>query len=86
VTAAETSGEAAMFPRMINMVMSVIPAGVAHPFFSAVNVRSVWMSRPIIKMPVLLAWMRRVDSRWAVFGNILASANLWPSTMMLCHS
>jgi hypothetical protein len=71
--------------------MSIIAAAImSHPLLAVVNVRSVGMSFPIVKLPVLLDGSRILHSRRAMRRNVLTTASdfgpaaaLMAST--LCH-
>jgi len=72
VAAAEAAGEAAMGPRMINMVMDVSTAGVmADPFAVGVDVRRVGMTFPVVESAVLvgLASGSVMHGGWAMLGR-----------------
>src|SRR5208282_3095914 len=92
VAATETAGEAAMFPRMVQMIVSVVAAGVmAHPLSIAMHVGSCGMSFLVVELAVFLGRMWSSYFRRAVLGNVLmATTNFRPSTAalmsaMLCH-
>ena len=56
VTAAESAGEAAMLPGMIQMVVSVAAAGImAHPFSAVVHMGGVGMSFAVVEVAVFPA-------------------------------
>ena len=75
MAATETTGESAMFPWMIQVVMSVAAASImAHPFSAVVYVRSIGMSFPVVEVAVFLSLMRRGRSRRTVPGDVLAAA------------
>ena len=49
MSATDTAGEAAMLPRMVQMVLRIVAAGiVAHPFPTAMYVGSIGMSSLIV--------------------------------------
>jgi hypothetical protein len=73
--AADTPGEAAMLPGMIQMVMRVVGASVmAHPFPTAMYVGSIGMSWLVVEVGVLVERARSVYSRRAVCRNVLTAA------------
>ena len=75
MAATEASGEAAMLPGMIQMVMRVAAAGVvAHPFFTVVYVGSIRMSCLVVEAAVFLGRMRSGYARRTVCGNVLTAA------------
>ena len=90
MTATDTTSEAAMLPRMIQMVMSVAAAGImAHPLPIGMHVGSFGMSCLVVELAVFLGRMRSVYLRRTVLGNVLmAAADLRPAAcmfFMLCH-
>jgi hypothetical protein len=55
MAAAETAGEAAVFPRMVKMIMRVVGAGVmAHPLSVAMYVGSFRMPLLVVELAVFL--------------------------------
>jgi hypothetical protein len=77
--ATDTTAEAAMLPRMIQMVMRVVAAGImADPLFTIVHMGSIRMSRFVVEAAVFLGWMRRRSFRRAVLRNVCAAADLRP--------
>ena len=90
--ATDTAGEAAMLPRMIQMVMRIVGASVmAHPLSTVMNVGSIGMSRLVIEVGVFVERARSGYSRRAVGRNVLTAAtNFGPATAamvaaMLCQ-
>ncbi len=84
VAAAETAGEVAMLPRMIQMVMRVVGAGVmAHPLFAPIDVGSVGMSGLFAEVAVLLGRVRRRYLRRTMCRNVLTPADLRPATTFM---
>jgi hypothetical protein len=75
VAPAETTGEAAMLPRMIQMVVSVVAARImAYPLFTSIDVRSIWVSFLFVEVAVFLRWMRSSNTGGTVGRNVLTSA------------
>jgi hypothetical protein len=74
VTAAESAGEASVFPGMIKMVVRVVAASVmADPLSIGVDMGRVGMTGVVVEMAVLLhgrRGMRRLSGSWAVGGNV----------------
>ena len=69
--AAEPSGEAAVFPGMIEVVVSVAAPGVvADPFAVGMNVRRVGMSALVVEVTVLRGGMRSAHRRGTVVGGV----------------
>ena len=85
VAAAETARESAMFPRMLQMVMSVIAARImAHPFSIRMYVRSFGMSALVAEMPVFLGRTRIVyPGRTMLRDVLMAAADLGPPTPLM---
>jgi hypothetical protein len=75
MAATETAFEAAMFPRMIEVVMRIVTAGVmAYPLSTVVYVRSIRMSFAVVEVTVLLGRTRVLYSGGTVPGDVLTSA------------
>jgi hypothetical protein len=75
MTATDTAGEAPMLPRMIQMVMRVVAAGImAHPLSIGMYVRSFGMSCLVVELAVFLGRMRRGYFRRTVLRNVLMAA------------
>jgi hypothetical protein len=71
VPAAESAGEVAVLPGMIEVIVGIAAAGVvADPFVVGVNVGSVGMSSFVAEMAVVLRWMRCAYGRRTVSGNV----------------
>ena len=67
MTATKAAIEVSMFPWMIEMVVRIVTARVSNPSIIRVNVRSVRMSRPVGKAPVLRHG--RLDSGWLLHST-----------------
>ena len=75
VAAAETAGEAAMLPRMIQMVMRVVAAGImAHPLSIGMHVGSFGMSFLVVEFAVFLGRMWSGYFRRTALRNVLMAA------------
>ena len=74
-----------MLPRTIQMVMSVVAAGVmAHPLFAPIHVRSIGMSFLLAELAVFLGRMWSGYSRRAALRNVLmAATDLWPGATLM---
>jgi hypothetical protein len=72
VAVTEAALEAAVLPRMIEMVMRVATAGVvAYPLSTVVDVGSIGMSFLVVEVATLLGRMRSGCSRRTVRGDVL---------------
>ena len=91
MSATDTAGEAAMLPRMVQMVMRIVAAGImAHPFPTAMYVGSIGMSSFVVEVAMFLDRVRSGYSRRAVCRNVhTAATDVGPAaaTMaaMLCQ-
>jgi len=88
MSATDTAGEAAMLPRMVQMVMRVVAAGiVAHPFPTATYVGSIGMSGLVVEVAMFLDRMRSGYPRRAMCRNVHTAATDVGSAAaaMLCH-
>ena len=75
MAATETAGESAMFERTIQMVMSVVAAGImAHPLSIGMHVGSFGMSAPVVEVAVFLGRTLSCCSRRAMLRNVLMAA------------
>lgn len=77
VTAAKAAGKASVFPRMIEMVVRVVAAGVmADPLAIGVDMRRVGMTGVVVEVTVLLRGrgMRFVNWSRAVGGDVRGAA------------
>ena len=85
MAAAETTGEAAMFPRMIQMVMRVAASGImAHPLSIGMYVGSFGMSFFVAEMSVLLGRTWTLHPRRTVGRNVLmAATDLRPAAALM---
>ena len=85
MAAPETAGEATMLPGMIQMVMSVVAAGImAYPLSATIHVRSIGVSFFFVEVAIFLGRMRRGYSRGTVLGNVLmAATDLRPATTLM---
>lgn len=50
----EASVEAAVFPRVIEMVMGIVAAGVSHPPAITIDMRCIWVSGLVVEMMSLI--------------------------------
>lgn len=82
---AESAGEVPMLPRMIEVVMNIVTAGlVADPSLAAVYVGSVGVARFFAERPVFLSWRCMLDTRWTVSWDVLMSAaDFWSGRMAI---
>ena len=89
MSATDTAREAAMLPRMIQMVMRVVAAGImADPLFAIVHMGSVRMTSFVVEAAVFLGRMRSRSFRRAVMRNVCAAADLGSGAacmFMLCQ-
>ncbi len=76
MAAAKAAGEAPVLPRMIQVVMRVVRAGiVTYPRLAVVDVRSVGMPFLLAKVPVFLGSSGSLDPCRTVRRNILMAAS-----------
>jgi len=81
VAAAESAGEVAVLPGMIEVVVNVIAAGVvSDPFAVGVDVGSIGMPLFVVEVTILLCWMRFPHRSGAMSGNVSSS-----TAVMLCE-
>src|ERR1019366_7147797 len=80
VAAPDTTGQATMLPRIIQMVMRVVPAGImAHPLSTGMYVRSIGMSCLVVELAVFLRRRRSGYFLRTALRNVLMTAtDLWP--------
>jgi hypothetical protein len=70
MSATDTAGEAAMLPRMVQMVMRIVAAGiVAHPFPTAMYVGSIGMSSFVVEVAMFPGLASRTSSSLWVARN-----------------
>jgi hypothetical protein len=81
-----TAGEVAMLPRVIQMVVGIVGAGVmAYPLSAPIDVGSIGMSLFLAEVAVFLGRMRSGYFRRTVLRDILmAAAHLRPATAAMC--
>jgi hypothetical protein len=75
VAAAEATGEVAVLPGMVEVVVNIVMAGVvADPFAVGVNVRRVGMACLVVEVRSLGRWMRCARRFGTVGGNVGGSS------------
>ncbi len=72
---AEAAGEAAMFPRVIEVEAGIIASGVvSNPLAVVVDVRGFGMSLAVFERRMGFGWARRaVSGLWTMVGNVSAA-------------
>lgn len=76
VAATDATGEVAMLPGMVEMIVNVVASGVvADPGFAAVDVWGVGMASAIVEMPVFFRCVRSFDVRGTALGNVVVATD-----------